>query len=518
MGLFGFKLNSNIDGKPDWLKKVTDVFGYMDYEDRTKDIGIGLSDKDRALAAQGENGDVIGAQFYGNMRRYLGHDEPTKHQKLRVYRLMADYAEIKYALSMICDELINHDDLTGDVGTMDILNPSILDNINKTENLRKEWNYIFGELFNFKDTGRDAILSFLVSGELMYEKIINPDRRQDGLKRVKRLRPDGVYPIWSDDRDEILGYNVKDIHNTGGILGQIPKNQLAYVSWDQYAENAQSGEIYTLSYLEPVKKVWRQLQLLEEAVIIYRIVRAPERRVFKIATGNMPKAQAEAYVQKLMRTYRQKKLYDTSTGEIDGQSNIMSMLEDYWLTQPADGNTSQIETLQGGEALGVITDLNYFLEKLYRALEIPVNRRLETPTGQQTFNQGSMGDISWQEMKFANMVTRIRRKIVGVIFDVYKTHLKMKGFWDQYNLKDSDFKIDLNRNNHFEELKRAQIEEIRLNNWGTVSAYVGDVFSKEMAVKHFLKWTPEEWLKNKELLQKEKLEGNSDVEQGGGGL
>jgi hypothetical protein len=192
-------------------------------------------------------------------------------------------------------------------------------------------------------------------------------------------------------------------------------------------------------------------------------------------------------------------------------------LEDYWFTQPADGNTSEIDTLQGGENLGEITDLNYFLEKLYRALEIPNNRRLDTPNGAQQYNAGNIGDITWQEMKFSKMVTRIKKKIELVLFDLFKTHLQLKGLWEQYNLKDTDFRVELNKNNYFEEMKRAQVEETRLNNWGTVSTYIGDVFSKEMAVKHFLKWSHEDWLKNKEMLDKEKLEGDDEVEDGGGG-
>jgi hypothetical protein len=520
MALFGgYRMLPNGGGEPEWFKKITSVFGYMDYEDQSKDRGVAISDTRKMLVpSYGENGDIVGAQFYGNMRRYINYDEPTKLQKLAIYRQMADYAEIKYALSMICDEILNYSDLDGNVGRMEIVNPAILDNINKRDNLRKEWNYIFDELMNFKDTGRDSILSFLISGELIFEKVVNPDRKQDGIKKVKRLRPDNVFPVWKDDLDGIEYFNVKSSHfGGGGVTGTIPKSQLAYVNWDYYTHNPETGDIYTLSYLEPVKKVWRQLQLLEEALVIYRIVRAPERRIFKVAIGDMPRAQAEAYVQKVMRAYRQKKIYNTSSGEVDGQSNIMSMMEDYWFAQPKDGNTTEIETLPGGQNLGEITDINYFLEKLYRALEIPANRRIETPTGDQKFNNGSIGDVSWQEVKFSKMVHRVRRKTVQVIFDIYKTHLKLKGFWDQYNLKDSDIRIELNKNNYFEELKRANIEESRLNAWGTVSSYIGDVFSKEMAVKHFLHWSDEEWQKNKMLLEKEKLEGDVDVEGGGGG-
>jgi polyhydroxyalkanoate synthesis regulator phasin len=969
MALFGgFKMRPFGDGEPEWFKKITSVFGYMDYQAQTEDKGIAISDTRKTLMpAYGENGDIVGAQFYGNMRRYINYDEPTKLQKLAIYRQMADYAEIKYALSMICDELLNYDDLDGNVAKLIIENDELLKNVNKRDNLKKEWRYVFDELMNFKDNGRDAILSFLISGELIYEKIINPQNKKDGLKRVKRLRPDNVYPVWKDDLDGIEYFNVKSAHyGGGGVTGTIPKSQLAYVSWDYYTHNPETGDIYTLSYLEPVKKVWRQLQLLEEAMVIYKIVRAPERRVFKIATGNMPRAQAEAYVQKVMRQFRQKKIYNTSSGEIDGQSNIMSMLEDYWFAQPADGNTTEVDTLQGGcltldtkiplldgrilemkdviaehksgkknwvyscnpetgaivpgpithaeitntnaevmkitldngksvtctlnhkwptwnkgtveanklevgdsflpfnrdqkkisnmdnkyervfdnfkkewvfthrmvanymkendemetkvykhaevfntvhhqdfnrfnnnpenlvwmdrhdhfkmhseyygqyaslggethslllktdenyrnnwlknckegkenmtdedyekmikkqsesakkqiaslspeerkiraengkkslkkgqkifrnkmstdieyrekvlnklsdsltktkntpefkqkqsnmnkerwkdvnyyskvigpqtvrynnemmkilvdefkngheEAeemvsvlssneqfmntfndlnknvkrllgfqhqhlikmlktfnyagwrdfknkhlmfnhkivkieylaerqvvanltvdaeekyhnyhcyaldIGVFTlnsnlqsmeDVQYFLEKLYRALEIPANRRVDTPFGDQKFNSGSIGDVTWQEVKFSKMVNRIRRKMTTIIFDIYKSHLKLKGLWDQYNLKDSDFRVEFNKNNYFEELKRAQIEETRLNNFGTVSSYVGDVFSKEKAVKHFLHWSDEDWLENKRLLEQEKLEGDADMEGGGGG-
>lgn len=519
MSLFGFNINQEVDGKPEWLKKITDVFGYLDKQDAMADEGYGISDEEKALQTTGQNGDVLaggGAQFYGNLRRYINYDEPTKPQKLRIYRLMADYPEIKYALNMICDELINHSDLTGDVGALEITNERLLENENKKANLKKEWDYVFSELLNFKDTGHDAILSFLISGELMYEKIINPDRKQEGLKRIKRLRPDNVFPVWTRDRDNIEQFRIKDVESATSTIGAVPRNQISYVCWDQYGESQESGEIHALSYLEPIKKVWRQLQLLEEALVIYRIVRAPERRVFKIATGDMPPDKAEEHLEELMRKYRQKKIYNTSTGEIDGQNNIMSMLEDFWLPIPENGNASDIDTLSGGENLGEITDINYFLEKLYRALEIPSNRRLDVTTGNQQYNQGDIGEISWQEVKFSKMVNRIRRKLVTVIFDLFKTHLKLKGLWYKYNLKDTDFKIELHKNNHFEELKRAKVEETRLNNWGVVSSYIGEVFSKEWAVKHFLKITDEEWLINKTLMEQEKIDGEDEVEEGGG--
>ena len=508
MGLFGnFSLKYNGTTTPEWYQKITKVFGELDEEEKD-DKGQSVFDPMPEVKAQGDSADVMGAYFYGNMRRYLQCEEMSKETKLNIYRQMSMYTEIKYALNMIADELINYNDMTGNVARLIIKNDKIHENINKRDNIKKEWDYVFHDLLKFNDTGRDAIMSFLISGELIYEKTVDINKKKEGLKRIRRIKPDYVFPVLSSDMEDIEFFQIKNL--TDDTIQTIPRSQLAYANWDYYIQNSDNGEVMTLSYLEPVKKVWRQLQLLEEAVLIYRIVRAPERRIFKVATGNMPRAQAEQYVQKMMRAYRQKKLWNTSTGEIDGQNNIMAMLEDYWFAQPESGNTTEVDTLPAGEQLGEITDLNYFLEKLYRVLEIPINRRLDHSAGSQQYNNGEIGEVSWQDVKFSKMITRIRRKVIAVMFDLFKTHLQLKGLWKQYNLKDSDFQIDFQKNDYFEELKRARIEETRLNAWGTVSSYVGDFFSKEMAIKYFLKWTDEEYAENKRLLQKEREEQAED--------
>lgn len=516
MGLFGnFNLKYKDETAPEWYGKLTKIFGDLEQEEQ-KDEGHSVFDPVPEMKAQGEHADVMGAYFYGNMRRYIQFEETSKVHKLNIYRQMSMYTEIKYALNMIADELINYNDLTGNVGRLIIKNDKLHENINKKENIMREWNKVFHELLDFNNTGRDAVMSFLISGELIYEKAVNKDKTKEGLKRVRRIKPDYVFPVLSADMEDIEVFQIKNLNDNS--LQVLPRSQLAYINWDYYTQNADNGEIMTLSYLEPVKKVWRQLQLLEEAIIIYRIVRAPERRIFRVATGNMPRAQAEQYVQKMMRAYRQKKLWNTSTGEIDGQNNIMAMLEDYWFAQPENGNPTEVDTLPGGEQLGEITDLNYFLEKLYRVLEIPSNRRLDSFAGGQQYHVGNVGEVSHQDVKFSKMITRIRRKVTTVIFDIFKTQLQLKGLWKQYNLKDSDFSIELHKNDFFEEMKRAQVEEMRLNAWGTVSSYVGDFFSKEMAIKHFLKWSDEEYEENRRLLQKEREEQQEMDDAGGGGF
>jgi hypothetical protein len=506
----------NSDSTPAIFKKIAKIFLEVDKDENANqgtsffdppvDSQLSPSRQDHSLAAN--------QQAYGNLKRYVNFEETNKTDKLNVYRQMAEYPEIGYALNMICEELINRHDLTGDVANMEITNDKISKNMNMVANIRKEWEYVYHDLFDFNRKAKNMFRSYLITGELFYEKVVNEKNKKDGLRRVRKLLPDQVFPVW-DHNDEVVQYNISYGSNDVGEVISLYGPQVAYAHNDIYTLTKETGSKVILSYLERAKKIWRQLQLLEEAVVIYRLVRAPERRIFRIATGNMPKQAAEQYLQKLMRQYRQKKIYNTSTGEIDGQNNILAMLEDFWFTEPADGNGSNVDTLPGGENLGEINDLNWFLTKLYMALEIPTSRRLETVMGQPQYNMGQMGEITWQEVKFVKMVEGVEVKIMDLVFDVFKTHLKLKGLWNHFGLKDQDFKLNLNKNNHFEELKRTQIEEMRLNAFGTVSAYLNDVFSKEFACKHYLGWTDEEYRQNKSLIEKEKADNQED---GGGGF
>ena len=503
------------DNTPEIFKKIAKIFLDVD-KDEIQNPGTSFFDPppEAQMQPNTRQETAVSQQAYGNLKRYVNYEETNKTDKLNVYRQMVEYPEIGYALNMICEELINRHDLTGDVGRLEFTNAKISKNMNMVDNIRKEWDYVYSDLLDFNRKAKNMIRSYLITGELFYEKVVDEKNKKNGLRRVRKLLPDQVFPVW-DHNDEVVQYNVSFGPGNVGEVLTLYGPQVAYAHSDTYILSQDTGSKIMLSYLERAKKIWRQLQLLEEAVVIYRLVRAPERRIFRIATGNMPKQAAEQYLQKLMRQYRQKKIYNTSTGEIDGQNNIMSMLEDFWFTEPADGNGSNVDTLPGGENLGEINDLNWFLTKLYMALEIPSSRRLETPMGQPQFNQGQMGEVTWQEVKFVKMAEGIEVKIVDLVFDVFKTHLKLKGLWQQYGLKDSDLRVRLNKNNHFEELKRSQIEETRLNAFGTVSAYLGDMFSKEYAAKHYLGWTDEQYAENRALIEKEKADGQED---GGGGF
>ena len=224
----------------------------------------------------------------------------------------------------------------------------------------------------------------------------------------------------------------------------------------------------------------------------------------------MPQRQALQYIDKIKMEYRQRKVYNSATGGIDGQANILSMLDDYWFSQPSEGNSTDVTTLPSGQALGEIRDLEYFLTKLYLALHIPTNRRLETSMGAQQYNIGDVGQINHQETMFAELADRIAERITDVVFSVFRTHMELKGLWKEYELKERDFRVEFYRNNFFEELKRTKLEETRVQLFGSVASYVGEVLSSEYVSKKYLHMSEEEYLENKMLLDKEKKESVQD--------
>jgi hypothetical protein len=287
---------------------------------------------------------------------------------------------------------------------------------------------------------------------------------------------------------------------------------IAYANSGKFNHNMETGEKIVLSYLEHAKKAWRQLVWIEDSIIIYRVTRAPERRVFNIATGNMPKGKAEAYMKRLMKEYQQRLTYDQKTGNIGGQNHVQHMLSDFWFAKPNDSEGSSVDTLQGGQNLGELEDLDYFLKKLYRALKIPEAMRFDA---ESRYNTGRVGDVTYQEVKFQKMVNRIMQKFVHVVWDVFKTHLELKGLWKQYNMSENDLRIDFHANNLFEEMRDADVQGQRLDHFGNVSSYVGEYFSRRTVMKKFLRMTDEEIDTNNAELEKEKREGDG-FDDGGG--
>ena len=252
--------------------------------------------------------------------------------------------------------------------------------------------------------------------------------------------------------------------------------------------------------------------MMEDSLVIYRISRAPERRIFYIDVGNLPKPKAEAYLKDIMNRYRNKVVYDASSGEIKDDRNQMSMLEDFWLPRREGGRGTEITTLGGGQNLGEIDDINYFREKLYRSLNIP-SSRLISDTG---FNMGRSAEITRDEIKFSKFIQKTRKRFCNLFQDLLKTQLILKGIitpedWD----KIKEFIIyDFNDDNHFYELKDAELLKERVDQLNVISEYIGTYFSVEWVRKNVLKQTDEEVELIDKQIKSEKGDGTIATDAG----
>ncbi len=265
-----------------------------------------------------------------------------------------------------------------------------------------------------------------------------------------------------------------------------------------------------LSYLHKAIKPVNQLRMIEDSLVIYRISRAPERRIFYIDVGNLPKAKAEQYLKDVMQRYRNKLVYDAKTGEIRDDRNHMSMLEDFWLPRREGGRGTEITTLPGGNNLGEIEDIVYFQRKLYRALNVPISR-LEA---EQNFSLGRSTEITRDELKFTKFVQKIRKKFTPLFNDILKSQLVLKGVinveeWD--NIKER-ISYDFLQDNNFAELKNAELLREKIDQLGAIESFVGTFFSKKWVQQNVLKFTEHEIDEMKTQMNKE---AGLDVEDGG---
>ena len=257
-------------------------------------------------------------------------------------------------------------------------------------------------------------------------------------------------------------------------------------------------------YLHKAIKPLNQLRMIEDSVIIYRISRAPERRVFYVDVGNLPKNKAEQYLRDIMNRYRNKLVYDASTGEIRDDKKHMSMLEDYWMPRREGGRGTEITTLDGGQNLGEMDDVEYFKKRLYQALHVPISR-LESDNG---FNMGRSAEISRDEVKFFKFIERLRNKFSELFLHILKTQLVIKGVMskEEFDVIHQDIIFDYNKDNYFSELKEVDIMKERLEMMREVGEYIGQYFSKNYVYKNILRMTEEEIDEMKKEIDKEREE------------
>ena len=462
----------------------------------------------------------------GYFGQYLDMEGTAKNEQelIRRYREIALHPECDMAIEDIVNEAIVANELKDAVK----LN---LENVEYSKEIRHKIEKEFVEvlrLMNFNTRGHDIFRRWYVDGRVYYHKIIDREspvkgitelryidpRKIKKIREIRKKRPDGATPYGLtvvDEFEEYFIYNEKGVSNTtsGGI--KIAPDAIAFCPSGIVDQNKN----LVLSYLHKAIKPVNQLRMIEDASVIYRIARAPERRIFKIDVGNLPKVKAEQYLRDVMARYRNKLVYDASTGEIRDDRNYMSMLEDFWLPSREGGRGTQIDTLPGGANLGEIADIEYFRAKLYRSLNVPVSR-LESSSG---FNLGRSTEITRDELKFTKFVQRLRKKFTEIFNDILRTQLVLKGViaeTEWHKLRDK-IQYSFLQDGHFAELKESEMLMERLRLADSMRDYVGKYYSVEFIRKNVLRQTDKEISDIDKQIKKEIDDGIISVPTGFGG-
>jgi hypothetical protein len=397
------------------------------------------------------------------------------------------------------------------------------------DRIREEFETVL-ELLNFDTKGHDIFRRWYVDGRLYYHKVIDQKNPRKGVQELRYIEPKKIRKVKEIKKgvkagtsvelvtkvEEYFLYNDKGL-KTGTTEGiKIAPDSITYVPSGVIDQN--KGHV--LSYLHKAIKPVNQLRMIEDALVIYRISRAPERRIFYIDVGNLPKQKAEQYLKDVMNRYRNKLVYDASTGEIRDDRNHMSMLEDFWLPRREGGRGTEITTLPGGSNLGEIDDIQYFKKKLFQSLNVPISR-LEAEGG---FSLGRSTEITRDELKFTKFVQRLRKKFTPLFTDILKTQLILKGVLTLEDWKKihQHIQFDFLQDGHFAELKRAELLNDRISTLGSIESYIGTFFSKEWVQKNVLNLTDHEIENMQAQMNKEAglepEEGGVDLPVGSDGI
>ena len=452
----------------------------------------------------------------------------TEFDLIKRYREMALHPECDSAIEDIVNEAVVSD--TNDTPVeIELSNLNASDGIKKK--IRTEFKYIL-DLLDFDKKAHEIYRNWYIDGRLYYHKIIdlkNPQQGIQELRYIDALKIRYVRQMKKKDKDSRLAniqsnnpmeyefpeieeyfvYNPKSVYPannpssmTGGNKGiKIARDAITYCTSGLVDRNKGS----TLSYLHKAIKSLNQLRMIEDSLVIYRLSRAPERRIFYIDVGNLPKQKAEQYLRDVMMRYRNKLVYDANTGEVRDDKKYMSMLEDFWLPRREGGRGTEISTLPGGQNLGEITDIKYFQEKLYRSLNVPSSRI----GGEGGFNLGRSSEILRDEVKFSKFVGRLRKRFSAMFNDMLKTQLILKNVItpEDWDVMSEHIQYDFMYDNHFAELKEAELLNERLSMVQQAEPYVGKYFSQDYLRRKVLRQTDQEIIEQDELIEKEIKEG-----------
>ena len=460
----------------------------------------------------------VASGFYGQYVDIEGVYK-SEYDLIKRYREMAIHPEVDSAIEDIINEAIVSDQNDSPV-QIDLQNVPASDRLK--EIIREEFKYI-KEILDFDKRCHEILRNWYVDGRIYYHKVIDLEKPEEGIKEVRYIDPmkiklvrkikkdgkhvlnpsfmvtgekSGINNMSTPEVEEFYEYDpnirasgtqkTNSFKNSIGGAARISKDAITYVHSGLVDRNKQ----VVLSYLHKAIKALNQLRMIEDSLVIYRLSRAPERRIFYIDVGNLPKIKAEQYLRDVMTRYRNKLVYDANTGEIRDDKKMMSMLEDFWLPRREGGRGTEITTLPGGQNLGELTDVQYFQKKLFRALGVPESRL----GGEGGFNLGRSSEILRDEIKFTKFVGRMRKRFSQLFMDMLKTQLILKNVvsTEDWKVLSDHIQFDYVYDNHFAELKEAELIQNRLNVLAVAEPYVGRYFSVDYVRRNILKQTDSE--------------------------
>ena len=454
----------------------------------------------------------------------VGLDQSTQadYDSIRRFRCMALHPEIDSAIEDIVNEAIVSD--TNDTPVaIDLSNLDVSERVKTI--IREEFHYLL-HLLDFNNKAHDIFRKWYIDGRLYYHKVIDLNAPEKGITDIRNIdalkikpirqymRPNLPPPILRNDKRT---YSSKDSGVFGKAQNQFPARVIEYFLYNKKGMNylgrgsmgpnsetqtvklARDAVTYVtsglvdgnngrvLSYLQKAQKSLNQLRWMEDSIVIYRMARAPERRLFYIDVGNLPKAKAEQYLRDVMARYRTKITYDPQSGEVRDEKKYMSMLEDYWLPRREGGRGTEVSTLPGGQNLGELEDLKYFQDKLYRSLNVPISRQ-EAGDG---FQIGQSDNIMRDEVKFSKFVGRMRKRFSALFVDLLKSQLTLKGVVSpkEFDSMKEHIQFDYIYDNHFAELKEMELMQNRLNLATMAEPYLGKYFSVYQVRNRLLGYT-----------------------------
>jgi len=467
--------------------------------------------------AGGQMGQGMGDTMYGSI-------STNKVVRLSSYRRMAEFPEVGDAIDEICDSAITSDE---NDNLLNLKLPSKFGDLDQKE-INNAWSeYI--NLFDFENRMFEYMRLFCIDGELAWENIVSKTEPTAGVLDIKFL-PSESYEFTydmttqqrvgltvfvndgdvninaheSEQKQKSSKYSVGNVNiqtlNTYDALNDesavfLPSEQITYINTGLY----NSIGSFVFPVLERARRAYNQLAMIEDSIIIYRLVRAPERLVFNVDVGNATRTKAEEEVMKMMQKYNTKKVYNPNTATIANDYDPHSMLESFWFVKSQGGSGTEVTTLGGGQNLGELEDLNYFLRKLYISLKVPYNRYAEP-----TDNLERSTSINYEEYRFAKFIMRLHNRFALGLKDGFKTHLKLKGIWDKQKIKDKDLKIRFTPPSSFDRYEEQQRMTIIIEQYTSMADR--EEFSNTFCMERYLGWSKEDIAENWKRLEEDAVQ------------